>query len=98
NKRALLDEIIASGYSELGQMMGRGQDVGRMLAAGGKFANLHPNLTLVVLAPRTDDHLPVRRLQTELLRARRPYAPQEAAIYRAQLRGHLSMRQQGAYS
>jgi AcrR family transcriptional regulator len=97
NKRALLDEVIATGYSELGQMMSRGQGVEAMLEQAVKFANLHPKLTLMMLAPHTDDHLPIRKLQTELMRARRPFARDLARTYWAHLRGHLSMRPKRAY-
>src|ERR1051325_5394425 len=74
NKRALLDEVIASGYSELGQMMGRGHDVQTMLGRVDKSGSLHPKLTLMMLAPHTDDHVPIRKLQTQMVRERRPFA------------------------
>src|ERR1051325_11742564 len=62
NKRALLDEVIASGYSELGQAMGRGHDVQTMLERAAKFAALHPNLTLMILGPPPQHHAPPRTL------------------------------------
>ena len=98
NKRALLDEVIASGYSELGQVMGRGHDVQAMLDRVDRFASLHPKLTLMMLAPHTDDHVPIRKLQTQLMRERRPYARDVARMLWAQRRGELSMRPKRAYA
>ena len=98
NKRALLDEVIASGFSELGHMMGRGHDVQTMLERADKFAQLHPKLTLMMLAPHTDDHVPVRRIRWQLIRERRPYAREAARALWAQKRGQLTMRPPKAYA
>ena len=98
NKRALLDEVIASGYSEMGQAMGRGHDVQTMLERAAKFAALHPKLTLMMLAPHTDDHVPIRKLQTQLMRERRPYPRETARTLWAHKRGELSMRPGRAYA
>src|ERR1041384_3808707 len=96
NQRALSDEVIASGYSEMGQAMGRGHDVQTMLERTAKFAALHPKLTLMMLAPHTDPPRPRRKLRTQLIRERRPYAREVTRTLWAPLRGELSMRPRAA--
>ena len=105
NKRHLLDEVIASGYRELASAMlvGNREPNGQegLEAAIEQtfiFAESHPNLTRMMLAPGTDDALPIRRLETQLSRgmddrsieARNP--KRLATMFWAQLRGQLSMR------
>jgi len=105
NKRALLDEVIASGFSELGNHMRRGFDcpsgprgLRTMIDQGANFAVRYPRLLEMMLAPRTDDGVPVRRLQTQVERCMRDGAMtqtnprQLALVLWAQMRGQLSMR------
>jgi AcrR family transcriptional regulator len=112
NKRALLDEVIASGYRELGANMLAGKrtpsgarGLRTMIDQGVNFALKYPRLTLMMLAPQTDDEVPIRKLESQVRRcmAERSmgYANsrQIADILWAQMRGHLSMRPpQGAPS
>jgi AcrR family transcriptional regulator len=98
NKRALLDEVIASGFNELGQTMAAAASLHSMIERGVKFAVINPKLTLMMLAPLTDDHVPVRKLETHLRREGCGNARQVARLLWAQLRGQLSMRDDGAPS
>jgi len=92
NKRHLLDEVIATGYTELGQAMALGEDLEDMLRQILIFADAQPNLTRMMLAPHTDDHLPIRKLQTHFQRTHRPNPRWNAHVLWAQLRGQLTMR------
>lgn len=108
NKRALLDEVIASGFHELGTRMRRGlqtpsgaRGLRTMIDQGVDFAVRHPRLMEMMLAPRTLDDEPVRRLQTQVERCMREHVMtrgdprQVALVLWAQIRGQLSMRHDG---
>ena len=92
NKRHLLDEVIATGYTELGLAMNLGEDLEDMLRQVLVFADAQPNLTRMMLAPHTDDHLPIRKLQRHFQQLRKPNPRWNAQVLWAQLRGQLTMR------
>jgi len=105
NKRALLDEVIASGFEEMGDGMLRGLRVSPgpeglkiMTDAAVEFALLYPNLTKMMLAPQTRDDQPVRILEMQVdrcmrERVMRPRNPgYVAALLWSQVRGVLSRR------
>lgn len=106
NKRALLDEVIRTGYIELtGRMVpGRRASSGAqglriMTEAVARFAADFPKLTQMMLAPLTDDDGPVGFLETQTGRCRGGilgiYNPAvSAALLWAQMRGALSRRQE----
>lgn len=106
NKRALLDEVVASGYSELGNRMARG----RKAPSGPRglrimtdevvgFARDYPKLMEMMLAPLTKDDDPPWLLQTQVERCMQErimgwrHAAGTAAVLWAQMRGVLSRRQ-----
>src|ERR1051325_8928971 len=104
NKRHLLDEVIASGYNELGTAMlaGNREESGQQALEAAIeqafiFALSYPNLAKMMLAPQTDDALPIRRLEAQVQRCMRdrsmPHgnALHVAQMFWAQLRGQLSM-------
>ena len=105
NKRALLDEVIASGFSELATEMlaandEQSGDAGLRTAIGRifEFAEIHPKLTRMMMAPQTDDSQPIQRLAAQIARCMRertmPFGNQDvvARMFWAQVRGQLAMR------
>lgn len=108
NKRHLLDEVIASGYRELGQNMLRANStpsgargLRTAIDQGVGFARRHPRLTEMMLAPRTDDQTPIDHLRLQVERCMREGSMvrddsrKVALILWAQMRGQLSMREEG---
>lgn len=104
NKRALLDEVIRTGYIELTSRMVPGrrtpsgaQGLRFMTNEVVRFAEDFPRLMQMMLAPLTEDGEPVRFLETQTTRCRGGllgiYNPTaSAALLWAQLRGTLSRR------
>lgn len=106
NKRALLDEVIESGFDDMVDGMIRGlraptgsDGLKIMTDAVVGFAELYPNLTKMMLVPQTNDDRPVGFLETQVKRCMRervmrPGEPQFiAALLWAQMRGVLSRKQ-----
>ena len=105
NKRALLDAVIASGYTELTGRMARGnrapsgpRGLRIMTDEVVAFAQDYPRLMQMMLAPRTADDEPVSFLLTQVTRCMRAdimetrNPPATAALIWAQMRGTLSRR------
>jgi AcrR family transcriptional regulator len=105
NKRALLDEVIANGFSELDQRMLRGlrtptpqRGLRIMVDQAVVFSQRYPRLCEMMMAPRTRDDAVVQRLEGQVERCIRAgaMAPSPAvAVTRtlwAQMRGLLSLR------
>ncbi|HUJ29585.1 MAG TPA: helix-turn-helix domain-containing protein [Myxococcales bacterium] len=110
NKRHLLDEVVASGYRELGQNMLRASStpsgargLRTAIDQGIAFARRHPRLTEMMLAPRTRDEEPIYRLRQQVERCMREGSMARddsrkvALVLWAQMRGQLSMRQEGGH-
>ena len=109
NKRALLDEVIRTGYIELGDRMAHGwrapsgsRGLRIMTDEVVGFALDYPKLMQMMLAPRTLDDEPVHRLQSQVERCMRADIMAQrnpagtAALLWAQMRGVLSRRQEEA--
>jgi len=105
NKRDLLDHVVAHAFDELDEEMLRGYHT-PSLARGlrtmtdevVRFATRYPKLTEMMLAPRTIDDKPLRRLRVQVDRCIganviRPAPPADIALLLwAQMRGVLSRR------
>src|ERR1051325_1448018 len=105
NKRHLLDEVIASGFSELatGMLAANDEPSGEAglhtaISHVFEFAETYPNLTRMMLAPHTNDCKPIERLARQVGRCMRggamPFGNDHevARMFWAQLRGQLTMR------
>src|ERR1041384_5442433 len=103
NKRHLLDEVIASGFSELATGMRAANDepsseagLHAAISHVFEFAETYPNLTRMMLAPHTDDSRPIARLVTQVARCMHertmPFGNDHevARMFWAQLRGQLT--------
>jgi AcrR family transcriptional regulator len=108
NKRALLDEVIAHGFSELDQRMLRGlrtptpqRGLRIMIDQTVAFSLRYPRLFEMMMAPRTRDHAVVQRLERQMegcMRAGVADASPPADVTRtlwAEMRGLLSLRNEG---
>jgi AcrR family transcriptional regulator len=107
NKQALLDEVTSSAFVELAQdMLNRAREakgrsrIEKMAQAAETWATDHARLFEMMAAPRSNDEMPIRRLELELRQERdREHLPwheprQVALILWSQMRGFLG-RQPG---
>ena len=102
NKRALLDEVIALGFSELDQTMKRGlrtptpeRGLRVMVDQAVDFALRHERLFEMMMSPRARDDRMVQRLQHQLARCRVTDAAHKALVLWGQIRGQLTMCHDG---